>query len=137
MAGQDEDLIYSDDFTRVIVYQSRQFTLGDLSLAAINGLQWDALPAALRAAAKWTAPAVAVLLMVGLSPWLAVVVFPVPLVIVYTRTAKERVGGLTEIEKRRLRRNFRSRQPRVLLGLARDTEPREFAWSVITYTPNR
>ena len=52
MAGQDEDLIYSDDFTRVIVYQSRQFTLGDLSQAAINGLQWDALPAALRAAGQ-------------------------------------------------------------------------------------
>lgn len=137
MAGQDDELIYSDDYTRVVDYQSRQFTVGDLSLAAINGVQWNAVPPALTAAATWTAPTVVLLLLVGLSPWFAALVFPAPLIVVYTRTAKERIHGLTEREKRRLRRNFRTRQPTELLGLAADTEPKEFAWSVITYTPAR
>lgn len=137
MASQDEDVIYSDDYTRVVVYQSRQFTLGDLSLAAINGLQWDALPRAIGAAFAASIPTGALLLILGFNPWFAALVFPVPLLTVYTRMAKERVGGLTEREKRKLRVNFRSRQPRELLGLSSNTEPTSFTWSVILYTPAR
>ena len=47
MTGNDDQVIYSDDYTKLFTYQSRQFTAGDLSLKAINGVQWNAaLPAA-------------------------------------------------------------------------------------------
>ena len=47
LTGNDDQVIYSDDYTRLFTYQSRQFTAGDLSLKAINGVQWNAaLPAA-------------------------------------------------------------------------------------------
>ena len=52
MSGSDDQVIYSDDYTRLFTYQSRQFTAGDLSLRAINGVQWNAaLPAAVVAVA--------------------------------------------------------------------------------------
>ena len=52
MTGNDDQVIYSDDYTRLFTYQSRQFTAGDLSLRAINGVQWNAaFPAAVIAAA--------------------------------------------------------------------------------------
>ena len=35
--GNDDQVIYSDDYTRLFTYQSRQFTAGDLSLTRIRG----------------------------------------------------------------------------------------------------
>ena len=47
MSSNDDQVIYSDDYTKLFTYQSRQFTAGDISLRAINGVQWNAaLPAA-------------------------------------------------------------------------------------------
>ena len=53
MTANDDHVIYSDDYTRLFTYQSRQFTAGDLSLKAINGVQWNAaVPAAATATAS-------------------------------------------------------------------------------------
>ena len=134
MAGDDQ-VIYSDDYTRLITYQSRQFTAGDISLRAINGVQWNAAVPAILIAVVGTLIATAALLLVGLSGWWALLGFPVPLLVVYVRMAKDRTGGLTEAEKLRLAFAFRYRQPRDLLGLAANTEPTEFALDVIVWTP--
>jgi hypothetical protein len=136
MAG-DQEVIYSDDYTRLFTYQSRQFTAGDISLRAINGVQWNAAVPALGAAVGVTAAVLGILLLVGFSGWWAVLVFPVPLLVVYVRMAKDRSGGLTEAERQRLAWHFRYRQPREMLGLAADTEPGDFAWDVILWTPPR
>jgi len=134
MAGGDQ-IIYSDDYTKLFTYQSKQFTAGDLSLRAINGVQWNAFgPAAIIAAAA-TVGAALLMWLAGLSPWWALLMFPLPLVVVYVRLAKERSGGLTESEKHRLAWNFRYRQPRELLGLAENTEPTDFVWDVIFWVP--
>jgi hypothetical protein len=130
-----EPVIYSDDYTRLFAYQSRQFTIGDLSLRAINGVQWNAAVPAGGIAAATTAAAAAVLWAVGLSPWWSLLVLPVPALVVYVRLAKDRTGGLTETEKRRLAWNFRYRQPRTFLGVAADTERGDFTWDVIVWTP--
>ena len=131
----DDQVIYSDDYTRLFTYQSRQFTAGDLSLKAINGVQWNAaLPAAVIAAVLTVACAAA-LWVLGLSPWWSVLFFPVPALVVYVRMAKDRSGGLTESEKHRLAWNFRYRQPREVLGLGENTEPTDFAWNVILWVP--
>jgi hypothetical protein len=130
----DDQVIYSDDYTRLFTYQSRQFTAGDLSLKAINGVQWNAaLPAAVIATAL-TVVCAAVLWVLGLSPWWSVLFFPVPALLVYVRMAKDRSGGLTESEKHRLAWNFRY-QPREVLGLGENTEPTDFAWDVILWVP--
>jgi len=131
----DEQVIYSDDYTRLFTYQSRQFTAGDLSLKAINGVQWNAaLPAAVIATVL-TVVGAAALWVLGLSPWWSVLFFPVPALLVYVRMAKDRSGGLTESEKHRLAWNFRYRQPREVLGLGENTEPTDFAWDVILWVP--
>lgn len=130
-----EPVIYSDDYTRLFTYQSRQFTIGDLSLRSINGVQWNAAGPAGGIAAAGTVVAAAALWVLGLSPWLSLLVLPVPALVVYVRLAKDRTGGLTETEKRRLAWNFRYRQPRWFLGLATDTEPGDFTWDVILWTP--
>ena len=135
MTGNDDQVIYSDDYTRLFTYQSRQFTAGDLSLKAINGVQWNAaLPAAVIAAAV-TVVTAAGLWVVGFSPWWSVLLFPVPALVVYVRMAKDRAGGLTESEKLRLAWNYRYSQPREVLGLAENTEPTDFAWDVIFWLP--
>ena len=130
-----EPVIYSDDYTRLFTYQSRQFTIGDLSLRSINGVQWNAAGPAGAIAVASTMVAAAGLRVVGLSPWWSLLVLPVPVLVVYVRLAKDRTGGLTETEKHRLAWNFRYRQPRVFLGLAADTEPRDFTWDVILWDP--
>ena len=129
-----DEIIYSDDFTRVVSYQSRQFTLGDISLAAINGLQWNAVPSAVGTAAALAVPPAALLWLLGLSPIWALLVPPIPALVIYLRGAKERRGGLSEREKRQLRRNAR-RQPKHLLGMARDTEATSFRWHITLYEP--
>ena len=135
MSGNDEQVIYSDDYTRLFTYQSRQFTAGDLSLKAINGVQWNAaLPAAVIAVAATVVTAIG-LWVVGFSPWWSVLGFPVPALVVYVRMAKDRAGGLTESEKFRLAWNYRYSQPREVLGLAENTEPTDFAWDVIFWLP--
>ena len=135
MSGNDEQVIYSDDYTRLFTYQSRQFTAGDLSLKAINGVQWNAaLPAAVIAVAV-TVVTAAGLWVVGFSPWWSVLGFPVPALVVYVRMAKDRAGGLTESEKLRLAWNYRYSQPREVLGLGENTEPTDFAWDVIFWLP--
>ena len=135
MSGNDDQVIYSDDYTRLFTYQSRQFTAGDLSLKAINGVQWNAaLPAAVIAAAV-TAVTAAGLWVVGFSPWWSVLGFPVPALVVYVRMAKDRAGGLTESEKLRLAWNYRYSQPREVLGLGENTEPIDFTWDVIFWLP--
>ena len=130
-----EPVIYSDDYTRLFTYQSRQFTIGDLSLRSINGVQWNAAVPAGGIAAASTVVAAAGLWVLGLSPWWSLLVLPVPALVVYVRLAKDRTGGLTETEKRRLAWNFRYRQPRRFLGLAADREPGDFTWDVILWTP--
>ena len=133
--GNDDQVIYSDDYTRLFTYQSRQFTAGDLSLRAINGVQWNAaLPAAVVAVAVTVGTAIG-LWVVGFSPWWSVLLFPVPALVVYVRMAKDRAGGLTESEKLRLAWNYRYSQPREVLGLAENTEPTDFAWEVIFWLP--
>ena len=135
MAANDDQVIYSDDYTRLFTYQSRQFTAGDLSLKAINGVQWNAaLPAAVIAAAV-TVVTAAGLWIVGFSPWWSALLLPVPALVVYVRMAKDRAGGLTESEKLRLAWNYRYSQPREVLGLAENTEPTDFAWDVIFWLP--
>ena len=135
MTANDDQVIYSDDCTRLFTYQSRQFTAGDLSLKAINGVQWNAaFPAAVIAAAV-TAVTAAGLWVVGFSPWWSVLLLPVPALVVYVRMAKDRAGGLTESEKLRLAWNYRYSQPREVLGLGENTEPTDFAWDVIFWLP--
>lgn len=128
-----EELIYADDYTRLFTHQSRQFTAGDVSLRAINGVQWNAVAPAAGAAAVGAAAAALLLWAVHLSPWWALLLTPCS-VLVYARLAQERTGGLTELERLWLRWQFR-RQPRELLGLAENTEPAAFAWDVILWTP--
>lgn len=130
-----EPVIYSDDYTRLFTYQSRQFTIGDLSLQAINGVQWNAAGPAGAIAVASTVVAAAGLWVLGLSPWWSLLVLPLPAVVVYVRLAKDRTGGLTETEKHRLALNFRYRQPRTFFGLAADTEPGDFTWDVIFWAP--
>ena len=135
MTGNDDQVIYSDDYTRLFTYQSRQFTAGDLSLKAINGVQWNAaLPAAVIAVAATVVTAIG-LWVVGFSPWWSALLLPVPALVVYVRMAKDRAGGLTESEKLRLAWNYRYSQPREVLGLAENTEPTDFAWDVIFWLP--
>ena len=135
MTGNEDQVIYSDDYTKLFTYQSRQFTAGDLSLKAINGVQWNtALPAVVIGAAAAVVSALA-LWVVGLSPWWSVLLFPVPTVVVYVRMAKDRAGGLTESEKLRLAWNYRYSQPREVLGLKENTEPTDFTLDVIFWQP--
>ena len=135
MSGNDDQVIYSDDYTRLFTYQSRQFTAGDLSLKAINGVQWNAaLPAAVIAAAV-TVVTAAGLWIIGFSPWWSALLLPVPALVVYVRMAKDRAGGLIESENLRLAWNYRYSQPREVLGLAENTEPTDFAWDVIFWVP--
>jgi hypothetical protein len=131
----DDQVIYSDDYTRLFTYQSRQFTAGDLSLKAINGVQWNAAVPASVIATAFTVVCAAALWVLGLSPWWSVLLFPVPALVVYVRMAKDRSGGLTESEKHRLAWNFRYRQPREVLGLGENTEPTDVAWDVIFWVP--
>ncbi len=134
MVATDEQVIYSDDYTRLFNWQSRQFTAGDLSLKAINGVQWNAaIPAAAIAVASTVFCAFA-LWVLGVSPWWSVLLFPVPALVVYVRLAKDRTGGLTESEKHRLAWNFR-RQPEEVLGLGENAEPTDFPWDVIFWAP--
>ena len=120
---------------RLFTYQSRQFTAGDLSLKAINGVQWNAaVPAAVIA----TASPLSALPCCGCSVCRRggrCCSFPVPALVVYVRMARDRAGGLTESEKHRLAWNFRYRQPREVLGLGENTEPTDFAWDVIFWVP--
>jgi len=135
LAANDDQVIYSDDYTRLFTYQSRQFTAGDISLKAINGVQWNAaLPAAVIAAAV-TVVTAAGLWIVGFSPWWSALLLPVPALVVYVRMAKDRAGGLIESENLRLAWNYRYSQPREVLGLAENTEPTDFAWDVIFWVP--
>jgi len=135
LTANDDQVIYSDDYTRLFTYQSRQFTAGDLSLKAINGVQWNAaLPAAVIAAAV-TVVTAAGLWVVGFSPWWSALLLPVPALVVYVRMAKDRAGGLTESEKLRLVWNYRYSQPREVLGLGENTEPTDFAWDVTFWVP--
>ena len=135
MSTNDDQVIYSDDYTKLFTYQSRQFTAGDLSLKAINGVQWNAALPAAAIAATVTVVTATVLWVLGFSPWWSVLLFPVPALVVYVRMAKERAGGLTESEKLRLAVNFRYRQPREVLGLAENTEPTDFTMDVIFWVP--
>ncbi len=131
----DEQVIYSDDYTRLFTYQSRQFTAGDLSLKAINGVQWNAALPAAAIGATVTVTGATVLWVVGFSPWWSLLLFAVSALVVYVRMARDRAGGLTEAEKLRLVWNFRYRQPREVLGLAENTEPTDVAWDVILWQP--
>jgi uncharacterized membrane protein len=135
LSSNDDQVIYSDDYTKLFTYQSRQFTAGDISLRAINGVQWNAaLPAAVVGGAATIIIAL-MLWVLGLSPWWSALVVPVSTLAVYVRMAKDRAGGLTETEKLRLAWNYRYRQPREVLGLGEDTEPTDFAWDVILWEP--
>lgn len=133
----NDEVIYSDNYTRVVVYQSRSFTIGDISLAVIGGIQWNAALPALVRSLLIASPFAVLLPLLGHSLlwalW-AILIPPVPAAVIYWRLAKERQGGLSEPQRRKLRRNHRS-QPRHLLGLAQDTEPTSFNWQLILFEP--
>ena len=135
MSSNDDQVIYSDDYTKLFTYQSRQFTAGDISLKAINGVQWNAALPAAAIAITITIITTAILWLVSLSPWWSILLLPVTALGVYVRLARERAGGLTESEKLRLAWNHRYRQPREVLGLAENTEPTDFAWDIIFWMP--
>ena len=135
MTGNDDQVIYSDDYTKHFTYQSRQVTAGDLSLRAINGVQWNAALPAAAIGVTVTVITAAFLWIVGFSPWWSILLLPVTALVVYVRLARERAGGLTESEKLRLAWNHRYRQPREVLGLAENTEPTDFAWDIIFWVP--
>lgn len=134
----DQDVVYCDDYTRLITYQSRSWTMGDLSLAAIGGIQWAAAGVAFGGGTAIGCAAAALLALTGLPFWFAVLPAAVATVLIYLRTAKERSGGLTEIERLRLRLHQRYRQPTHFTGLAADTEPTEFQWDMTlwSFTPS-
>ena len=128
-----EETIYSDDFTRLATFQSRSWTFGDISLAVIGGVQWDAVIPAALSGLKLAGPGVLLLLLCGINPVLGLLAFPVPAAVTYRRRAKERVGGISEAEKAALKALDRKR-PTELLGLAGDTEPTAVEWDVIVFT---
>lgn len=130
----DQDVVYCDDYTRLITYQSRSWTMGDLSLAAIGGIQWAATGVAFGAGAGAGVAAVVVLGLTRLPLWFAVLPAFVATVVVYLRTAKERSNGLTEIERLRLRLHQRYRQPTHFNGLAADAEPTDFQWDMTLWS---
>jgi hypothetical protein len=132
----DQETIFSDDFTRLAQFQSRSWTFGDISLAAIGGVQWDAAIPALITGLKYAGPAAVVLLVCGINPLLAVLVAPIPAALTYRRRAKERTGGLSEGEKAALRKLDRKR-PAEFLGLAGDNESTTVVWDVIVYAPRK
>ena len=135
MTGNDDQVIYSDDYTKLFTYQSRQFTAGDLSLKAINGVQWNAALPAAAAAVTVTVLCAAALWVLGVSPWWSVLLVPVQALVVYVRLAKDRAGGVTETEKLRLAWNYRYSQPREFLGLTENTEPTDFELDAIFWIP--
>ena len=135
MTGNDDQVIYSDDYTKLFTYQSRQFTAGDLSLKAINGVQWNAALPAAAATATVTVLCAAALWVLGVSPWWSVLLLPVPALVVYVRLAKDRAGGVTETDKLRLAWNYRYSQPREILGLTENTEPTDFELDAIFWIP--
>lgn len=133
----DQDVVYCDDYTRLITYQSRSWTMGDLSLAAIGGIQWAAAGVAVVAGAAAAGAAAGMLVLVELPFWFAALPAVVATITVYLRTAKERTGGLTELERWRLRLHQRYRQPTHFNGLAADAEPTDFQWDMTlwSFTP--
>lgn len=133
MSSQLEETIFSDDFTRLAQFQSRSWTFGDISLAPIGGVQWDAAVPAIISGLRYAGPGVVALLVCGITPLLAVLIFPIPAAITYRRRAKERTGGLSEAEKTALKK-LDKKQPEEFLGLAGDTEPTMVVWDVIVYT---
>jgi hypothetical protein len=135
LTGNDDQVIYSDDYTKLFTYQSRQFTAGDLSLKAINGVQWNAALPASTIGATVTVVSALALWVLGFSPWWSALLFPVPALVVYVRMAKERAGGLTESEKLRLAWNYRYSQPGEVLGTQENTEPTDFTLDVIFWLP--
>lgn len=132
---EDISVIYADDFTRVFAYQSRQFTLGDLSLRKVGGIQWDAAFPALLAGALALAAAWLLVLPLPLSAWWSLLAGVLPMLPVYVRMAKERGAGLTETQKLHLWLHFRYRQPREVLGMTANTEPGDFTWDAILWHP--
>ena len=130
----DQDVVYCDDYTRLITYQSRSWTMGDLSLAALGGIQWAAAGLALGAGAAAGGAAAALLAVTGLPIWFAVFPAVVVTIAAYLRTAKERSGGLTELERLRLRLYQRYRQPTHFNGLAADAEPTDFQWDMTLWS---
>ena len=132
-----DEVIYSDNYTRVVAYQQKSFTVGDISLAFIGGIQWNAVLPALGRSLVIAAPFAVILpLAAHRALWAlwAILVPPGPAVYFYWRLAKERQGGLSEPQRRRLRRNHRS-QPRHLLGLSENTDPTSFHWHLILFEP--
>lgn len=131
----DQDVVYSDDLTRLITYQSRSWTMGDISLAAIGGVQWAAAGVAAVVGALSAAVVALTLLLVGLPFWLAPIPALVIAAVVYFKVAKDRSRGLTEVERFRLRLLQRYRQPTHFNGLAADTDAKAFCWDMTLWSP--
>lgn len=130
-----DDVIYSDDYTRLIAYQSRSWTMGDISLAAIGGVQWAAARAALVLGGTAALLMIGVLLLLGHSPWWASLAVAPAALWAYVKVAKDRSGGLTELERLHLRLHHRYRQPTWFNGLTADNEPTQFRWDAIFWQP--
>ncbi len=133
-----EQDIFSDDYTRMVNYQSRSWMFGDdVSLAGMGGIQWTAAAAAAAVSAAVTVLAVLALWVGTVSVWWALLVPPAPLLWVYARLAKEVSGGLTELQRLRLQLHHRWQQPEHFNGLTADTEPTEFCWDAMFWRAGR
>lgn len=144
-------VIFTDDYTRLVNFRSRQWTVGDVSMAWCGGLAFDIALSAGRTALPVLAGVFVVLLCMGGSwPLLVTLLAPVVFGIAYylqahrdpdqapLRTANRgqlALRGLGTGQRRALRRGFH-RQPRSLLDLGHNHEPELIDWQVVLYSPD-
>lgn len=140
MSGTSDEAIWSDDYTRLARHESRSFNAGDMSLAFIGGVAWGATGvAASRTFKVWLPrlilPAAAVLWLAGASPFLALLLVPIVVIVEYVRATKERDSGLTLAEEIAIRKLAKS-LPTTVVGWTADSEPHEIDWHVIMFVPD-
>lgn len=144
------ETIYSDDYTRLVLFRSRQWTAGDVSMAWCGGLSFDIAIAALRSSVIPAAVLLVVLLLAGGSwPLLMALLGPIVYVISYSwqahrdpdrtplngaKAGNAALRGIGPTKRRRLRRAYRA-QPKNLLGFGHNLEPTEIHWQVILFSP--
>lgn len=137
----DQTVIFTDDYTRIANYDSRQFTLGDdFSLAGIGGVSWSAAWFAILRAGTWWAPrfvtpAVIALWIVELPAWLPVLSLPVYMIVAYSKASRDTPDVLTAAQELALRR-LDNRQPTAILGLTEDLDVETVEWHTILRVPS-
>lgn len=150
MSSESGEVLYSDDYTRLVQFRSRQWTFSDLSLRAIGGLSWEAAAEAVRPALMVIAPVVVALSAVG-GFWPSALFVLVPMIyagmylransrdvegdaVRTIRRGQASLRGTTARQRRLLAKHFKQ-EPRHVLGGAADREPTEIEWSVVLYVP--